>query len=514
MSRHFKLICIVLALLLLPLACKQVDMVAPTGSTLSMTASPLAVATSGRSTLTVTGTRPGSGAPLPDGTVIRFTVTDKTGTTTSALHASSSTGNIGTVSPNPVETRDGVATAYFYAGQQSGTALITANSGGATGGPGGTGGTNTAAGVQIVIGQARATTVILTANPASLPPFGGSTVLTAWVTDANGNSLQGIDVRFSTDNGTLRSGGHVIKTKANGVANDVLTTTLDANVTATTANNVKSETLLIKVGPGTGAQCAFNFSPASPVAPNQRVTFVDASTSTGNVRIINSLWNFGDGATATGLSATHSYPNTGTYTVVHTITDSLGFTTNCTQTIEVAVTGGPQCSYEFSPQSPVANQTVNFTSTSIPGTSGAPIVSWHWTFGDGSSASGERVRHAYRLAGSYSVVLTVTDSLGLTSNCFESVNVTTAEPTCSFEYSPLDPVKKQNINFIDTSTPSDITGAPIVVSLWNFGNGAMLSGLTVQYAYPVDGTYLVIHTVTDSLGQSSTCAAVEITVSP
>jgi PKD repeat protein len=41
------------------------------------------------------------------------------------------------------------------------------------------------------------------------------------------------------------------------------------------------------------------------------------------------------------------------------------------------------------------------------------ILSYAWDFGDGRSGSGVTAFHAYAAAGSYSVKLTVTDSMGL-----------------------------------------------------------------------------------------------------
>lgn len=40
------------------------------------------------------------------------------------------------------------------------------------------------------------------------------------------------------------------------------------------------------------------------------------------------------------------------------------------------------------------------------------VVGWSWDFGDGYSAEGPLVLHAYRLPGSYDVVLTVVDQMG------------------------------------------------------------------------------------------------------
>ena len=109
--------------LALVFACDQVDVTAPSGSSITLTASPLEIPANGSSMLTVTGSR-GNGAPLQDGIVVRFTVTEKSGGLTSA----SEKAEVGYVIPNPVETKDGLATSKFYGGSRSGTAVVKASS--------------------------------------------------------------------------------------------------------------------------------------------------------------------------------------------------------------------------------------------------------------------------------------------------------------------------------------------------------------------------------------------------
>lgn len=59
------------------------------------------------------------------------------------------------------------------------------------------------------------------------------------------------------------------------------------------------------------------------VFENAMVIF-NASRSTDNVGIIGYEWDFGDGATGTGITATHVYANPGTYNVTLTVEDAAG----------------------------------------------------------------------------------------------------------------------------------------------------------------------------------------------
>ncbi len=58
------------------------------------------------------------------------------------------------------------------------------------------------------------------------------------------------------------------------------------------------------------------------------------------------------------------------------------------------------------------SQTITFDGSASYANHNAIITNWDWEFGDGATASGTTVTHAYTMVGSYTVTLTVTD------NCF------------------------------------------------------------------------------------------------
>jgi PKD repeat protein len=58
---------------------------------------------------------------------------------------------------------------------------------------------------------------------------------------------------------------------------------------------------------------------------------------------------------------------------------------------------------------------------------GHTIVSWEWDFGDGSalvSSGGPQANHTYSTAGSFTIVLRITDNFGLTHAVAKSVTIT------------------------------------------------------------------------------------------
>jgi PKD repeat protein len=63
----------------------------------------------------------------------------------------------------------------------------------------------------------------------------------------------------------------------------------------------------------------------------------NASGSSDNIGVASYFWNFGDGATGTGETTTHTYLSSGTYTAQLTVYDVAGNTNSATVTIVVQV---------------------------------------------------------------------------------------------------------------------------------------------------------------------------------
>ena len=251
----------------------------------------------------------------------------------------------------------------------------------------------------------------------------------------------------------------------------------------------------------------FQFSPASP-EEFEEVLF-QSTDQTG--QIVKHAWDFGDGTTGTGSTATHTYTTASTYIVTLTATDSYDRTTSLAQSVTIGGGPTPTADFTFSPAAPKIGFNVFFNAADSAAPAGRTIVSYAWAFGDGATASGTTATHFYTLAALFNVTLTVTDDRGAVGSLTRSVTVTSSPPTARFVFSPADPTKKTVVQFnAGTSTPA--SGRTINSYAWNFGDGSTGTGVTVSHRFTAVGDYDVVLTVTDSDGEINT-ATETVTVS-
>ncbi|MHB8766961.1 MAG: RCC1 domain-containing protein, partial [Deferrisomatales bacterium] len=233
----------------------------------------------------------------------------------------------------------------------------------------------------------------------------------------------------------------------------------------------------------------FGVTPAVPL-PGQTVEFTSAATDLEG-RIVSQRWEFGDGATASGDTASHGFATWGSYLVRLTVTDDRGLTGTVVQ--QLVVNEAPVA--DFAVASTVgairALRAVAFTSkaTDQDGT----VLTWGWDFGDGSTSAERDPRHVYAGPGTYTVRLAVSDDRGQFSLAEKAQEVEVLEPNdlpvASFSVAPrLGAASGEPVSFVSTSTDPD---GSVATWAWDFGDQGTAAVEAPTHVYARPGIYTV-----------------------
>jgi hypothetical protein len=422
LNRRPKGVFLLVAAALLAAACDSVPLLAPSGSTIILTATNNAIAANGTAQLIAQVLEP-SGTPPHPGTQVIFTTT------------------LGVVEPGEVETDvNGRAVATFRPNGINGTATIIAASGAAT--------TGTTGAVKIAVGTAAVGRVVVNATPATIPS-GGTSTIAASVFDVNGTPLASTAVSFATDAGTLTSS--LVNTNGDGVATTSLTTPQTATITASVGATAPpsagngtttpaptgqtSGTAKVTVVPDTTVTITPPAAPPSAGLPAVFTFVVTVPTGGNPVRELRVNWGDGSGTQNLGAvsgsqAAAHVYDEAGSYLVTATLIDVAGISKSISTTVTVIPVPRPGVIVTPTPQSVAAGGTVSFR-IEITAAPGIGIQNATINFGDGTptqslgGASSVTVTHTYGLAlGQKLVTVTVLDTAGQTTEGTTTVSVT------------------------------------------------------------------------------------------
>jgi gliding motility-associated-like protein len=225
-----------------------------------------------------------------------------------------------------------------------------------------------------------------------------------------------------------------------------------------------------------------SFSAVTPGAcENGNVLFTDKSSSDGIHNIVKWSWNFGD-TTDYNYSApttySHSYHDTGNFSIRLSVTDSYGCTDSVKKNSYVFITH-PAASYIISDSIACPGKQISFQNTSTGNN-----LNYVWMYGDGSQSNLQNPSHTYKISGTYNPELFVTDVNG----CADSIAINqlkisaaVAKFNMSDSVSTCPPLQ---VNFTNKST--DYTSVS-----WNFGDGSPSSVVSPTHIYTYPGIYPV-----------------------
>ncbi len=234
---------------------------------------------------------------------------------------------------------------------------------------------------------------------------------------------------------------------------------------------------------------ADSFSGCSP----QNLTFGCNVTGAGSN--ISYSWSSGNGDVSQLASPTFSYINGGTYTLSLTVTSN-GQTASDSHL--VVIFQSPEAHFDETPQTGCTPFDVTMNDQSTLG--GAPITSWLWYWGDGTTSNTQNASHTYLHSGLLTVSLRVTDANGCSGEHYAQIVNASSTPSVSVETE----VDQWCVPPLQVPFQSQVTTAPNVSPAytlsWNFGDGQTGTGDNLTHTYNTYGHFDVNVTVTDSYG--------------
>jgi len=210
---------------------------------------------------------------------------------------------------------------------------------------------------------------------------------------------------------------------------------------------------------------------------------------------VNYMWNFGDGIKSTTANPSHNYTKAGFYDVTLVAFNSNG----CSDTIVMPryIELGPPVidSILNAPFPGCVPQTVNFQAAI---SSGDPIATYSWTFGDGGTSISGSPSYTYAKPGTYNVNLKVVTTSGCSSKAtFNRVVMVGNKPIANFITSSTNSCASSLIQFTDKST-GNVTNWH-----WDFGDNTISSSKNPSHLYADTGYFTIMLTV-ESNGCAST----------
>lgn len=236
----------------------------------------------------------------------------------------------------------------------------------------------------------------------------------------------------------------------------------------------------------------------------QDFTFI-ADTFLYNPNLVYS-WDLGDGTTASGIQVSHTYTVIDSYLVCLTVTDPIA---GCGDTsCQLIVVPPFTCTAGFGYTNPPGTLDASFT----PISSGGPVDSVDWSFGDGSFSADPTPTHTYANSGYFNVCVNIYYSNGCVATACQTIFIANNQAGgCDSDF------------IISQNSANDFYFLAVDSLLlwqdyqWTFGDGSpIVNGPYSNHTYAAPGTYTVCLVVTDTSNNcvDSTCKTVTVTGNP
>lgn len=435
---------------------------------------------------------------LSPSAVLSVTPTSGNAALTVSASTAGSSDSDGTIASTTIDFGDGsaavsVASAshiYNTAGTYTVTATVTDNLG-----------ATAAKSVSVVVTSPNQPPVAaLSVTPSSGVAPLSITASTAGSSDPDG-TIASTSINFGDGSATVNaaSASHVYNT----AGTYIVTATVTDNLGATTTKSAS----VVVTAPNQPPVAAVSATPTSAYGPVS-VSVSAAGSSDPDGSIASTVINFGDGTTASAVSASHTYSAAGVYTITATVTDNQGASSSATTSVtvkapEVIVSSPTNGANVSSPVHVVAS-----------GFSGNPVTAMQ-IYLDSTlvyTVKSPNLDTTIPIAtGTHSLLVKGWDSAGRNFSKSLSVSAVNQPPVAALSVTSGSILVGGSVT-ASAAGSSDPNGT-IASTTIDFGDGTSVAAVSATHQYKVAGTYTVKATVTDNLGASSSTSTT-VTVKP
>ena len=254
---------------------------------------------------------------------------------------------------------------------------------------------------------------------------------------AGSNRARSVQYTYAVDGGAPQACGAPVDQRWFGGQFNALCTvsglTAGSNLTVSlrndSSNYVIADAVRVELDLGGPLPPVAAFS-ANQVAGTLTVDFDASASNDPDGTIVDYAWDFGDGTSGTGVTASHTYTTAGSFMVTLTVTGDFGATDEVTQLVSVQPIGGGTCPSPICDNSDTGFETIGSWSTSTSSSDyygsnylhdqrrgkGSKTASWTYTLStDGSYAIAAHWSAGSNRARSVQYTYTVDD--GSPQNC-------------------------------------------------------------------------------------------------
>ncbi len=232
---------------------------------------------------------------------------------------------------------------------------------------------------------------------------------------------------------------------------------------------------------------------------------LDASAS----KVVDGFnWDFGDGATGTGMFASHTYAAPGTYTITLRGTAQMMSATKTAQIViadttpinlppvaELSCTELVAVGDDFENGIAYYTYTTRCDATASLDPEGQPLsFSMNWGDGKTTTSTNGIFIYKYLTGGEYNLTLSVSDGVNTAQKSLPWIasnsTVNNRPPVACFD------IAAGNTLTVNASCSSDPDSNPLTYA-WDFGDGSSATGVNTTHNYSAAGSYTVKLTVSD-----------------